>query len=183
LPTEPFVFYQCPEQESNLQSPGFKPSRSADWRTWAEWSWVDSNGAAFAARPQDHRVDSPGVAPGFPACGAGVVLLDHEPVLPPEVRGQANLRRGTPPRTRTLTNWVGTSRAADYTRDARLIVGQRKPWDSNPQVAMATICFQDRLLIRPDDFRLQAAGAGIEPTPRRSERPVLPLNDPAVVDP
>ena len=46
---------------------------------------------------------------------------------------------------------------------------------------MATTCFQNRLLIRPDDFRLQAAGAGIEPTSRRSERPVLPLNDPASV--
>ena len=40
-------------------------------------------------------------------------------------------------------------------------------------------CFQDRFLIRPDDFRSQAAGAGIEPTSRRSERPVLPLDDPA----
>jgi hypothetical protein len=42
-------------------------------------------------------------------------------------------------------------------------------------------CFQDRLLIRPDDFRFQVAGAGIEPTPERSERPVLPLDDPASV--
>ena len=45
----------------------------------------------------------------------------------------------------------------------------------------AAACFQNRFLIRPDDFRLQAAGAGIEPTSRRSERPVLPLNDPASV--
>ena len=41
---------------------------------------------------------------------------------------------------------------------------QRKPWDSNPQAAFAATCFQDRLLIRPDGFRRQAAGAGIEPT-------------------
>ena len=27
---------QCPEQESNLQTLGFKPSRSAGWRTWAD---------------------------------------------------------------------------------------------------------------------------------------------------
>ena len=26
------VLHQCPEQDSNLQSLGFKPSRSADWR-------------------------------------------------------------------------------------------------------------------------------------------------------
>ena len=43
-------------------------------------------------------------------------------------------------------------------------------------------CFQDRLLIRPDDFRFPVAGAGIEPTSGRSERPVLPLDDPAKVD-
>ena len=29
----------------------------------------------------------------------------------------------------------------------------RKPWDSNPQVAFATDCFQDSVLIRPGDFR------------------------------
>ena len=27
---------QCPEQESNLQTLGFKPSRSADWRIRAK---------------------------------------------------------------------------------------------------------------------------------------------------
>ena len=36
LPTEPCqLVTQCPEQESNLQTPGFKPSRSSSWRTWA----------------------------------------------------------------------------------------------------------------------------------------------------
>ena len=72
-----------------------------------------------------------------------------------------------------------------YTRDVCRVVDQRKPWDSNPQAVCAAACFQDRFLIQPDDFRfvrsLQAAGAGIEPTSRRSERPVLPLDDPAVV--
>ena len=33
-----------------------------------------------------------------------------------------------------------------------------------PTSRRATTCFQDRLLIQPDDFRLQAAGVGIEPT-------------------
>ena len=42
-------------------------------------------------------------------------------------------------------------------------------------------CFQNRLLILPDDFRSQAAGAGIEPTSRRSERRILPLDDPAMM--
>jgi hypothetical protein len=30
-------------------------------------------------------VDPPGLAPGSPACDAGVFLLDHEPVWLPEV--------------------------------------------------------------------------------------------------
>ena len=59
-------------------------------------------------------------------------------------------------------------------------------------------CFQDRALIRSDDFRMSpfapqkqrpfsekkatvAAGAGVEPTSQRSERRILPIDDPAVV--
>src|SRR4051812_14281491 len=57
-------------------------------------------------------------------------------------------------------------------------MSERKPWDSNPQRSYRT-CFRDRLLIRPDDFRFLVAGARIELTPERSERPVLPLDDPA----
>ena len=36
---------QYPEQESNLQTLGFKPSRSAGWRIWAcrQWSRMESN--------------------------------------------------------------------------------------------------------------------------------------------
>ena len=56
---------------------------------------------------------------------------------------------------------------------------KRKARDSNPQAAHTATCFQDRLLIRPDAFRLEAAGVGIEPTSRRSKRPILPLKDPA----
>lgn len=41
-------------------------------------------------------------------------------------------------------------------------------------------CFQDRALIRSDDFRLQVAGAGIEPTSGRSEGPVLPVRRPRI---
>lgn len=95
----------------------------------------------------------------------------------------ADRRQGTPPRTRTLTNWVGTSRAANYTRDACCVVEQRKPWDSNPQTVYPVACFQDRFLIRPDDFRAfnQAPGVGIEPTAswfraRRHYQQQLPRN-------
>jgi hypothetical protein len=50
----------CPEQDSNLQPPGFKPSRSTGLAYLGQWSWADSNrrsspckGAAVAAGPQD----------------------------------------------------------------------------------------------------------------------------------
>ena len=41
-------------------------------------------GVGQVSLPLDHgtvfvQVESPGVAPGSPACGAGVVLLDHDP--------------------------------------------------------------------------------------------------------
>ena len=37
LPTEPSI-HQCPRPESNRHPRGFKPSRSAGWRTWASSS-------------------------------------------------------------------------------------------------------------------------------------------------
>jgi hypothetical protein len=93
------------------------------------------------------KVDSPGVAPRFSACGADVFLLDHEPVSSsgsrPPLRGGARLE---------------------------------------PTSDLFATCFRDRFLIPPDDFRNgSAAEVGIEPTPRRSERPILPLDDPAVI--
>jgi hypothetical protein len=48
----------CPDEESNLESRGFKPSRSADWRTWALWLVVPD-----------------GVEPSFPVCRTGVVAV------------------------------------------------------------------------------------------------------------
>ena len=117
LPTEP-LSCQYPEQDSNLQTLADQrcasvpePSRSAGWRIWAcrQWSRMESNhrflDVTQASSPLDHgtvfSVDSPGVAPGFPACGAGVFLLDHEPIL-----------------------------------------SERKPWDSNPQVAVRPPVFK-----------------------------------------
>ena len=36
LPSRLIVCLQYPEQDSNLQTSGFKPDRSANWRTWAK---------------------------------------------------------------------------------------------------------------------------------------------------
>ena len=46
-----------------------------------------------------------------------------------------------------------TARGADvFLLDDEPLSCERKPWDSNPQVALATGCFQDSVLIRPDGF-------------------------------
>ena len=67
------------------------------------------------------------------------------------------------------------------------IATKRKPWDSNPQAGFPAACFQDRFLIRPDDFRsLHVAGAGIQPgtEPKaRSLRVQSPASRPAVTVP
>ena len=62
LPTRP-----CPGLESNRQPPGFKPSRSSDWRTWAsQWSRMELNhrllGVGQVSWPLDHGTVTSGVA-------------------------------------------------------------------------------------------------------------------------
>ena len=46
-------------------------------------SWPLDHGTGWVGRivNPSYKVDPPGFAPGFPACGAGVFLLDDEPVL------------------------------------------------------------------------------------------------------
>ena len=89
-------------------------------------------------------VDPPGVAPGFPACGAGVVLLDHEP------ERWASVRARHAPKDLNPDQLGWSQPCCHYTRD---VCCRRKPWDSNPQADCAAACFQDRFLIQPDDFR------------------------------
>ena len=81
----------CPEQESNLQTRGFKPSRSADWRIRArvvpdglEPPLPGCRPGVVAAGPRDYEVDSSGVAPELPTCEAGVFLLDDKPICEAE---------------------------------------------------------------------------------------------------
>ena len=67
-------------------------SRAAlpNWRIWAkvvpdgvEPSFPGCGPRVVAVGPRDHvfKVESPGVAPGSLACGASVVLLDHDPIF------------------------------------------------------------------------------------------------------
>ena len=145
------VVIRCPRRESNPQTLGFKPSRSASWRTWALLQVIPDGlepslpGCEARSRCRwttgSVEVDSPGIAPGSPACDAGIFLLDHEPVL---------------------------------------FVLKRKPWDSNSQRCYPPPVFKTGSSSgRMTSNCFQVAGAGIEPTSRRSERRILPLNDPA----
>jgi hypothetical protein len=79
-----------------------------------------------------------GVEPSFPVCRTGVVAVG--------------------PRDCAFkwTHWEShpdLQRAELMSSCWTMSPKQRKPWDSNPQVACATGCFQDNFLIRPDDFR------------------------------
>ena len=123
---------RCPE--SNPQTPGFKPSRSASL------AYLGASGPGRTRTAGRHlvrvlplplgyrtvfvEVESPGVAPGSPACDAGVVLLDHDPMF---VQAEA----------------VGLEPTSGMS---------------------AAACFPSRFLNRSDGFPGQAAEAGVEPT-------------------
>ena len=95
------VSRQYPEQGSNLQSLGFRPSRSTDGvpgrvvsikvvPDGIEPSFPGCEPSVVAVGPRDcvAKVDPPGIAPGSPACDTGIFLLDDEPIC-----------KSTPPRT------------------------------------------------------------------------------------
>ena len=75
--------------------------------------------------------DPPGVAPGSPACGAGVVLLDHEPVSTPEVRDSRPPARHAPKDLNP--DQLGWNQPCCQLHQGHTNLFQRKSWDSNPQ--------------------------------------------------
>ena len=114
----------------------------------------------MAVGPRDRvsQVESPGVAPGSPACGAGVVLLDHDPNVSAEAVGLE-------PTSGMSAAACFPSRFLNHSDGFRYHAreGGSRGTRTHKRLFAAT-CFQDRLLIRPDGFRCQAAEAGIEPT-------------------
>lgn len=62
--------------------------------------------------------------------------------------------------------------------DHGTILAEAEAAGLEPSSGLTHVCFRDRNLIQPDDFRLQVAGAGVEPTPGRSEGSVHRLDDP-----
>jgi hypothetical protein len=113
----------CPKQESNLQSLGFKPSRSASWRIRASASVVPD-----------------GLEPPLPGCRPGVVAAGPRDY---EIRSGS---RGTRTHNGVTAPVFETGSSSGRMTSVYLV-----------------------------------AGAGIEPTSGRSERPVLPLDDPASI--
>ena len=66
-------FFICPEQDSNLQTLGFKPSRSAHWRTWAKFA--DTGGLTPRRSHSSLRLVPDGIEPSFPGCEPSVVAV------------------------------------------------------------------------------------------------------------
>jgi hypothetical protein len=118
------LFHPCPAQDSNLQTSGSRPDRSADWSLW-------------------HATPASSFSRDEPRLGAKVRPRHAPKDLNPDQLGWSQsccqLHQG-----HTL-NFSGS-------RGTRTHNGS------------AAACFQNRFLIQPDDFRLQAAGVGIEPT-------------------
>ena len=107
------------------------PDRS---RTIVSWVWTRcrcrwTTGPCF-------QVESPGVAPGSPACGAGVVLLDHDPnVFEAEAVG-LEPTSGMSAAACFPSRFLNHSDGFRYRCSPR-----RKPWDSNPQAVLSRHLF------------------------------------------
>src|SRR5271166_593478 len=117
------------------------------------------HGTVFLKWSDQRCASVPEVAPGSPACDAGVILLDHDPMsFSAEAVGlepTSGMCAAACFPSRFLTN-------SDGFRYQFHQGGSRET--RTHKRLLAVTCFQDRLLIRPDGFRRQAAEAGIEPT-------------------
>ena len=114
---------KCHGPDSNRQSRGFKPCRSANWRTWA-------------------TVVPEGIEPSLSGCKPEVVPLDHGTVYCVEWTHRElhpNLQRAE------LVSSCWTMSPLHLASGSR---GTR-----THKRREAATCFQDRLLIQPDDFR------------------------------
>ena len=161
MPTEPL----CPERESNPQTLGFKPSRSAGWRIWAEVvpdgvepSFPGCGPSVVAVGPRDRvfQVESPGVAPGSLACGASVVLLDHDPMFfPAEAVGleptSGRVCRRLP--SKQVPHQFGWLPLSLFTKAEAVGLEPTSGFRPPP-------VFKTGLLIRPDGFRSRQSCGG-----------------------
>ena len=130
---------QCPERESNPQTLGFKPSRSAS--------------LAYLGRSSPGRTRT---------ADRHLVRVLPSPLGYRTVLFQWSHRESHPDLQRAelaSSCWTMTP----MSRHKRKPCGTRTHKRACTYKLAAT-CFQDRLLIRPDGFRGQAAEAGIEPT-------------------
>ncbi len=129
-----------------------------------------------ASSPLDHGtvvfgVESPGVAPGSPACDAGVVLLDHDP----------NKRKpwDSNPQTAKPSPVFRTGSSSGRMASVKLrgLESNQRPPGSEPGVTTNSNCPGSSS--RRDRSRSgQARGEGVGPSSPGSKPGGLPLTDP-----
>ena len=107
---------------------------------------------AIGPRDRVSQVESPGVAPGSPACDAGVILLDHDPM------SFAAEAVGLEPTSGNSAAACFPSRFLTSSDDFRYIHQGGSRETRTHKRLFAVTCFQDRLLIRPDGFHKSSCG-------------------------
>jgi hypothetical protein len=181
---------KCPAQDLNLQTFGFKPNRSA---VGVPGRKVVPDGiepplpgcrpGVVAAGPRDRvsQVDSPGFAPGFPTCGAGVFLLDDEPLFDKaEAVGLEPTSGAMPPpvfktgsSSGRMTSVIGLQNSSGgWNRTNGLLV--------QSQASLPTATAPEQNGFQDIQFHAKVRGEGFEPPQPGSKPGGLPLADPRV---
>ncbi len=152
----------------------------------AKWPRMDSNHrfpgcgpGVFAARPRGcvSSVEAPGIASGSPACGAGVVRLDHTPMSFKRKPWGSNPQAASlpPPAFQAGSSPV---RMASVDRiKFREVESNHRPPGSEPGVTTNSNC-PGSLSLRDKRCSHQVRGGGIEPPSSASKADGLPLADP-----
>lgn len=177
------ISFRCPRWESNPQSPGFKPGRSADWRTRAtalRGRFVQVEGALKTSQSPASALRSR----ASPLGGANSLPLLTDRWLapsPPDRRRRRSLAGF--PRVATL----GLSISCLYAPHGGARSGraglQLRGQESNLRVpaSEAGVAIQQlppRRWFHRRSHPLEVRGEGVEPSPGDSKAPGLPLADP-----
>jgi hypothetical protein len=148
----------CPKQESNLQSLGFKPSRSASWRIRAQ-------------------VVPDGLEPPLPGCGPGVVAARPRDCLIGAEAARLELATVLPAPVFKTGSSSGRMTSVKF----RGLESNQRPPGSEPGVTTSSNCPGSHLHKRHAALvavRGQVQGAGLEPASPGSKPGSLPLADP-----
>ena len=125
-------------------------------------------------------MDSPGLAPGSPACDASVFLLDDEPILSPKVHASVLSARHAPKDLNP--DQLGWNQSCyRYTRDTHLSNSGSRETRTHKSRSRPPVFKTGSSSGRMASVRHKAAGVGIEPTAswfraRRHYQQQLPRN-------